>query len=259
MHPEQASLVAYAPLKRRLILGLAGAVALQARAIWASPLPALPLAVVDLPPWVLHDADQNRAGILIDLARQLEQSSGQALTKLAVPYKRGLTMLESGQAALMFAYDTSSLNQIADAIGALGSDDIVLLGRQGQRFSARTDLRGRVVGHIRGATYDADIVADKTIIKYETSSYAQSICMLLRGRLDAVVAPRIPLRYAMQKMGIGSDQFGPALTLRKTTLSLYQSHRHALSTQRPLLAQASRILHSRDALGQLIDQYLSTA
>jgi len=243
---------AHAPLKRRLMLALAGAAALPARA--ASPLP---FAIVDLPPWVTPDDGRHGGGILVELAGQLAGASGQSFDTQALPYMRALAMLESGSAALMFAYNTPRLDRAAANLGALGGDAIVMLARRGACCEKRPSRPGRVVGHIRGAAYPVDVIADDSVTKYPLNTYAQGLQMLLSGRLDALVASRTSLLYAMHRARIGAARFAPVTVLRETTLSLYLSRRHAASAQRGALARACLNLRRSDALGTLIARYIA--
>jgi ABC-type amino acid transport substrate-binding protein len=245
------------PPRRRLMLALAGA-AMPLRPARAAA-PALPFALVDLPPWVTPDDRQDGGGILVELARQLESGSGQAFDTQALPYMRALAMLESGAAALMFAYDTPRLERAALNLGALGGDAIVLLAGRGACCEKRPDRPGRVVGHIRGAAYPVDVIADDSVIKYPLNNYEQGLHMLLGGRLDALVAPRTSLLYAMHEARLDAGRFGPATVLRQTTLSLHLSRRHADAPQRGALAQARARLRRGDALGALIGRYITGA
>ena len=246
----------HSELRRTLLLGLAGTATVQMTPTFASSVvKPLPIAIVDLPPWVIHDTSHRPHGIFVDLARQLAETTELLLLPVSVPYARALALLRSGQAAMMFAYDTTRLHSVADALPPIAREDVLLIGRAKKPFASLSELRGSVVGHLRGTKYDPGFIADPAIIKYESNSYEQVLKMLLLGRLDAIVAPHTPLFYTMEKMGIPREQLGSALILSRTSLSVYLRRQHINSDLHVRLIRACTEMNSQHIMKKLIRKY----
>jgi polar amino acid transport system substrate-binding protein len=202
-----------------------------------------------------HHPSHRPHGIFVDLVHELAETSELLLSSVVVPYARAIALLRSGEVAMMFAYDTTRLHQVADALPSIAREDILLVGSLKKPFASMSELRGRVVGHLRGTEFDRDFIADPAIIKYEGNSYEQQLKMLLMGRLDAIVAPRTPLFYTMGKMGILREEIGTALILRKTSLSVYLRRQNVQADLHLRLSQACNVMNSQHIMEKLIRKY----
>lgn len=252
--------------RRQLLFGLAGALPVNLLPTTLLPAAAqapvgpvgvgkaLRVAVIDVAPWALRDQHGRAGGVFIDLARQLAQASGVGLELLVVPYPRAIAMLAASDADIMFSVGGDALQRVALPVATLADDDIILIARAGERLQSLADLRGKTVGHVRGAEYDAAFSADPAIIKYATSNYEQDVRMLLLKRIDAAIGVRTGLQYAARLQGAdrGSLQ---ALLLRRTQISLYLARRHADPRLAEQLRAACAMLYQRQAMRQLVRLY----
>lgn len=249
--------------RRQLLFGLASAVVLPAASPAASHarpgligvIKTLRVAVIDLAPWAQRDEHGRVKGVFIDLARQLEQTSGVALELLVVPYPRAVAMLASNDADMMFSVGSATLERVALPLATLADDDIIMLFRAGERLQSLADLRGKTVGHVRGAEYDAAFSADTSIIKYATRNYEQDVQMLLLKRIDAAIGVRTGLQYAARMLDADRGSLAPALLLRRAQISLYLGRRHADPRLAEKLQAACATLYQRQAMRQLVHLY----
>lgn len=251
-----------APLRRRLLLAAAATAGLRqpARAQGpASAPPSAPLRLVALgvAPFGMVAANGSVSGVFVDLAHLLAKESGLAIDATVVPYPRALAMTTSGEADLLISITNSRLDKVVRPLATILKGDIVAVGRAGSRFNSLADLRGKVVGHIRGAEYVAAFDADPAILKHETSTIEQTVRMLVEGRYDAAIGFRDSMLYALRELGLPRDKLGPMLDLGQRDVHLYMSQRSSRQDAAPRLAHAAEALRDKGSIKALQERYIA--
>lgn len=233
--------------RRQLSLGMLGmgAALLGAppMALPAPPAPPLSLALIELLPWATVTPGGERDGILVDVAGILSTLSGVALDVQLLPFARAASMLERGQVDCMVALQASMLDHVATRLAPLSDEDIVVVGRRGTVWRSLADLRGKIVGRLRHGEYDLEFAADANIIKYDTSSYRQSLDMLRVGRLDAVIFIRSALDFTLKSMGLTMAAVGAPLYLGSCPLTLYANRASANTASAQSLRDACKVVY----------------
>lgn len=243
--------------QRRRFIGALPAVALLAGAMPARATALAPLRVVTLSiePFGLLDAAGHAAGMYVDLAVSLSRESGIAFINTVVPYPRAMAMMVSGEADLVFSIPNSKLDQAAQPLAQLFKGDIVVVGRAGTRYNSLADLRGKMVGQIRGAEYVQAFVADPAISKHETISSEQTMRMLLEGRLDAAIGFRHAMFYALRSMKVSRERLGPTLLLSQLDVSMYLARSIRDPAVGATLVKAMAALRGRGVIKDLLERY----
>jgi len=250
-----------APLRRRLLLAAAAMAGAQ-RPAWAQasaastpPAVRLRLVAVGVAPFGMVAADGSASGLFVDLGHLLAGQSRLAIDVTVAPYPRALAMITSGEADLLASIPNSRLDQVVRPLANIFKGDIVAVGRPGTRFNSLADLRGKVVGHIRGAEYLAAFDADAAIRKHETTTIEQTVRMLLEGRYDAIIGFRDSLLYALRELGLQRDKLGPMLALGQREVNLYMSLRSRHQDMAPQLARAAETLRDQGGIKALWGRY----
>jgi len=219
----------------------------------APPAAPLSLALIELLPWASNTPAGARDGILVDVAGILATLSGVRLELQLLPFARAAMMLERGQIDCMVALQASTLDQVATRLAPLSDEDIVIVGRPGTFLRSLADLKGKIVGRLRHGEYDPQFAADDSIIKYDTSSYRQSLEMLRVGRLDAVIFIRSALEFTLKSMGLTAAAVGAPLYLGSCPLTLY-AHRASVATaSAQSLRAACKVVYKVQSVKALAD------
>jgi ABC-type amino acid transport substrate-binding protein len=212
----------------------------------------LRMVVVDLMPWAGRNADGQLEGVAVDLATQLSSLSGLPLTINAVPYARAIAMLTGGSADLMLAIAASPAHT-QPPVATLGTEDVIVVGRRGTRYSSAGELCGRRVALLRRASFADSLHA--CIARYETNSYEQGLRMLRQGRLDGVAGVRASMDYAIRHLGQQPSDYGAPLVVGQADLSLYLARRTVTPAMAARLQQACLQLQQQKQMPALLAQY----
>nr|WP_315250820.1 transporter substrate-binding domain-containing protein [uncultured Duganella sp.] len=242
--------------RRQLCLGMAATLLAATQPARAAPRPQLTLALIELMPWATASADGTQAGILVDTAEALSVLSGVDFQLLLLPYPRGALMLQHQQVDLMVALQAEGLDRVAARLAPLSMEEIIIVGRPGTVWRSMADLKGKTVGRLRYAEYDAEFAAAADIIKYDTNSYRQSLQMLRIGRLDAVIFIRSALLFTLKSMQLTMAAVGAPLLVGRAPLTLYASTACAASDSAEALRDACKTVYKRQtvrALAQLLN------
>jgi len=189
-------------LTRRSTLALTLPWPLAPRALAATPLKV----VADIePPFVLKPQHAMGAGMDVDIAREaLQLGGGPGIELEIVPFRRGLIMVEQGDADLTLGLVKTPDREPSLAFSRpYGHAPTLqfLSATQGPAMVQRlADLRSLRVGLLLGAKHPAALQAALGA----TPSYINSRTSLLRmaavGRLDVVVMERLTARWLMREL-----------------------------------------------------------
>jgi ABC-type amino acid transport substrate-binding protein len=246
--------------RRRLVLRAGAAAGLAFGVPFAAAEPSKPpavlkVAVFSLVPYGLLDSSGQPAGMMVDFQKQLAAESGVAMEVAVVPYPRAVAMMVAGDADLLFSFPNPQLREHAHQLGVIGTADVVVMGLAGRRFGSAEELRGKRVGHIRGAEYDIALQSDPAVARHETVTYEQTVRMLLEGRYDAMLGVRPSFLYTMRRLGVPRQKLGPELVLRKGELLLHYSRKRYQPQTAAALVRALASLRERGALAALFKAY----
>lgn len=242
--------------RRRLLGGLATALALSGlQRVSAAAPRRLKAVVIEVTPFGWPGVDGKPAGLVAELTQQLARDSGLAIDNVLVPYPRAVAMLASGAADLMISLVNSELERSARQLGLMYREDILLIARKGLPLARLADLRGKTVGHLRRAEYSAILQAESGIVRYETSSYEQTLNMLGLGRIDAALGTGTALYYAMRMLSMPPEKLGPVLSLGKRDVALYYASKNYEPALAGQLQRGMEAMRQSGAVAQLRAKY----
>lgn len=244
--------------RRRVLCSIAGMVS----GIWnrssALTMPesrGVTAALVNIPPWTSVDAPAAGRGIMVELVDELSRVSGIPIEIHKVPYAREVMMIEKGSAVLTIALRTAVIDRIATPLAKLGTEEVVVVGLAGSRISSIADLRGKLVAQLRYSDYLTEIIADPLIRKYDTTSYQQSVKMLLEKRVDAVIGLRTSLMYAVHQEPNAISKLSALLPLRTSEFGIFVSREFHDQGTIESLGVAAQAIANRRLFDRLRDQY----
>jgi ABC-type amino acid transport substrate-binding protein len=203
-------------------------------------------ALVNIPPWTSLDAPAVGKGIMVELFDELSQLSGIPIDIIKVPYAREVMMIEKGTAVLTIALRTAVIDRIATPLTKLGTEEVVVASMAGSGIASISDLRGKLVAQLRYSDYLSEVIADPLIHKYDTTSYQQSVRMLLEKRVDAVIGLHTSLLYAIRQQPQALGRLGAIVPLRTSEFGIFSSRTfHDVETIGRLEAAAHSITQRR--------------
>lgn len=167
----------------------------------------LRVALTDLPPWKMVDAKGVAQGIDVELLELLAERLGLELEYSLVPFRRGLYLLESGEAdiqigvlrrpereAYMYFIEPPYKNHTDKAF-------FVLKGNE-HMVQKHEDLHSLRVGTRIGVSYFPKFDNDPAIIKESVKALDLNFKMLMAGRVDTVVYTETTGDYTLRKLGL---------------------------------------------------------
>lgn len=156
------------------------------------------------------------SGIYYDLANVLIEEAGLKSNHRIYPYARIVNELKTGKTDLTIMFKYQELQDYVSYIAPLPTLVNVVIGLKGNKFSAISDLEGKTLGYLRGARLSEEIDQNSKIHKYPTKDFSQSIKMLNRGRVDAIIGPMAPILSAAEAMGTADKLDEPLFVSQRT-------------------------------------------
>ncbi len=197
------------------------------------------------------------SGIYFDLANQLSDESGFKAINLIYPYARIMKELKSGETDLTIMFKYKELSEDVIYIAPLPTLQNVVIGLVGTRIDAIDDLKGKVLGYLRGAKFSDVIDNDPDIYKYEVRDYFQALGMLKSGRVYAIIGPIDPILSATSKLGDNISILGKPFVVSERTpwVQMSKKSKH-IATIETLKKHITKIL-ARGDLALLRKKYIS--
>lgn len=159
-----------------------------------APLAAEPAILFDVanPPF-MYERNGVAAGIYPALVSEAFRRMGSTVTLRAIPWKRALLAIASGDAGIGGVYRNAAREFVWDFSDAIYEETTMLYVLRGGdfKFDSLSDLRGKKIGVIRGWSYGSafdSAVHDGLVAVEEETSDILNFKMLASGRLDAVLA-----------------------------------------------------------------------
>ena len=172
-----------------------------------------------------YEQDGKLTGLAYDLGNALAREAGLTAQNRQVRVVRAVEELSLGRADMVLMLPTPEIEEVADNLGPLLLMQTVVLGRRGMDYRCAEDLRGRTVASFRGARYDERVSPENGVTIYPTTNYLHSLKLLLGGRVDAVIGPRIGLMYTIRENHLSLDRFGEPLMLSDKQACVFVSRK----------------------------------
>ena len=230
------------------------AIALALQPTPSSAAEPLSFGVLSVPPYGLERDDKSVGGSNRDIAELIAAKAGLKFMYRLEPLPRLISDLKVGKLDLMIMFPTAETKPFA--LAELMPNQTVVLPNLSNAFPKFADLNGKTIGGLRGAVYDQQFDADKSIKKYDVDSYSMGLQMTRSKRIDGMIGPDFGLYYQMRLDGMKRDEFGAPLVLNTRMLFLLGS-----SAVPPELAArlkaATAELRSNGAIVAAADKYVN--
>ena len=151
------------------------------------------ISTVGFPPYGINEQGEF-SGLYYDMANLITANAGYSSNNIVTPYARIVEGIKSGNIDLTIMFRYPALEEYVDYVAPFPSQQLVLLGLQGQYFKKISDLSGKKITYLRGTKLNNEIDYDKTIEKYEVTDYIHAIKMLMAGRVDAIIGSFEPIK-----------------------------------------------------------------
>jgi len=179
--------------------GLRQALVLLCWAVLAAPAAAETLVVFgdDAYAPVIYSKQGQPDGALVRLLRRAESLTGDRYELRLVPWKRAYELARRGEGGLIGVSYTQERSVIFDYSKSVYDDDIRIVTLKGSQFafSDLSDLKGKQLGGVRGASYgetvDQAIAAGLVHVDRDIGQVSR-LRKVLAGRLDAALVGNGP-------------------------------------------------------------------
>lgn len=188
----------------------------------ALPLGSEPTVLFDAenPPF-MYARNGAASGIYPALVSEAFRRMDSTVTLRAIPWKRALLAIASGDAGIGGVYRTPSREFAWDFSDAIYEETAMLYVLRGGdfKFDGLADLRGKKIGVIRGWSYGHafdSAVHDGLVMVEEENSDILNFRMLAAGRLDAVLALKESGDRYSEFMNAGIHRLSGTVTSNRT-------------------------------------------
>ncbi|WP_417565098.1 substrate-binding periplasmic protein [Marinobacter sp.] len=156
------------------------------------------------PPYRIIENDE-RTGLYVEIFEEIADRLGWKVRYREAPFRRVLRMVQDGQVDVMLGpVETDERAELMEFVAPAFPPERRLFfylhnEHQVERYS---DLYGRAIGVLDGASYFHRFDNDKKLLKEPAPRYENLMLMMQKGRVDVVIAPELVGLYVIDKLGI---------------------------------------------------------
>ncbi|WP_404342121.1 substrate-binding periplasmic protein [Pseudoalteromonas mariniglutinosa] len=179
----------------------------------AKTTPKLTIAVDNAPPYGVVNVNGEVAGVMVDIIRQMQRYIDFKLEYVACPFLRCLTMLEQNKVDIMGGLiRTKEREQVMQFVVPpymILSSSFVFYARSDSEININQyhDLLDKKIAVMRGAAHFPKFDNDTRLNKVEALSEANAFDMLLKQRVDLVIAVEETADHSTHVLNRPAQQF----------------------------------------------------
>ena len=213
----------------------------------------LRVASADVWPWGYRTESGELAGTLVTFYDRLSVLIGKTFHNVLRPHRRVIRELESGRVDLAVLYESPTTEQAGILVAPVIQVRVLLAGLADSqlKLSLGGGLAGRTVAYIRGTYYGEAFEQDDSIRKVAVKDLRQAVEMLLRGRVDALVASDQSFFSTLHEMGLGAERFRLSVALQQQDGALYLSRASSRDDLVPELRRAVETMRRNGDLAEI--------
>jgi ABC-type amino acid transport substrate-binding protein len=141
---------------------------------------------------VIYQDNGQPAGVLVDILRKVSERTGDVYDVQLFPWNRAYDAALRGQGAVVGLSMNIERQSLFDFSDPLYNDDIQIVVRRGHEFpfTKLTDLKGKILGGVLGASYGEEVdraIRDGLFKMDRDVGQAGRLHKLLAGRMDAAL------------------------------------------------------------------------
>ncbi|MBE0507388.1 MAG: transporter substrate-binding domain-containing protein [Marinospirillum sp.] len=221
----------------------------------ASEEPPLIALIMETEPWgFYHPATGELQGIWLDIAQELELTSGLSQTKRLAPYARVIEGLANGAADVSYLIRSEDRDAEVTHAGHLFDFGSIVQVRQGIQLKSYDDLQGLRIGVLQSIRLSPRFDQDQQLHKVMVRNYENMLAMLAAGRLDAVSGNSLSLAYLQEQMQM-QGLVGDRLVLQVTPVTVQFSQRSQRLVQIPRIQKAVEQLREEGRIDAVLDAW----
>ncbi len=159
----------------------------------------------DAPPYAIEKTEKLHSGIIKDIATEISDELDISVTFVKTPRKRIERYLENNTIHLILmttpAWLSNSEKLQWSESYLIERDVIVIKADNPKEYQEINDLRGMIIGTIRGYKYPAlqSFFDDEYFIRYDVSNLEVNFIRLALDRVDALVGADILIGYQLKQ------------------------------------------------------------
>lgn len=160
-------------------------------------LQTIKVGLFNVPPFSYKNEIGAIDGVTYKFLEKISKKSEIKFEYHLLPYQRLLNSLKDGSIDLAMFYPSDSYKEnFKPLCETIGNDNLVILNEKitGKNLG---DLKSKKIAILRGAKYSEEFENNSDISKILVNNYTQSISMLLAGRVDGIVIPKVALSYLL--------------------------------------------------------------
>ncbi|EMP54320.1 extracellular solute-binding protein, family 3 [Marinobacter santoriniensis NKSG1] len=162
------------------------------------------VGVNNAPPYRIIEPGR-ATGLYVDIFKEVARLLGWRVRFREAPFRRVLLMMEQGEVDIMLGplktpEREKKLAYIAPAFPP--ERRLFFYLNADNRISRYSDLYGKRIGVLEGASYFHRFDKDGDLLKEPAKRYENLMLMMQRGRVDVVIAPELVGRYTINKLGL---------------------------------------------------------
>jgi polar amino acid transport system substrate-binding protein len=175
-------------------------------------------------PWGFYDAGGNPSGSLVRFADRLATIANRPLLNNLRPHARVLRELTNGDVDFVTLFESPKAEAGGLAVDTVATVKILMIGRAGDTYPLTLrQLRGEMVGYIRGTYYGEAFEQDERVQKVPVADLRQAVDMLRLGRIRALVASDYAFGHTISAMGLEAGEFRQDVAIAEQKGVLYMS------------------------------------
>lgn len=144
-------------------------------------------------------------GLYIDIFEEIADRLGWDVNYREAPFRRVLRMVQQGQVDIMLGpLETEDRTRMMEFVAPAFPPErrLFFYMDERHRIDGYSDLYGRAIGVLEGASYFSRFDDDPELLKESAPRYENLMLMMQKGRVDVVIAPELVGLYTVQKLGM---------------------------------------------------------
>ena len=145
------------------------------------------------------------AGLYVDIFEEIADRLGWKVHYREAPFRRVLRMVQQGEVDVMLGpLETEERAELMEFVAAAFPPErrLFFYANPENRIERYSDLYGRVIGVLEGASYFPRFDEDEKLLKEPAPRYENLMLMMQKGRVDVVIAPELVGLYTVRKLGL---------------------------------------------------------
>lgn len=159
------------------------------------------------PPYRIIEGGE-RTGLYVDIFEEIADRLGWKVRYREAPFRRVLRMVQQGEVDVMLGpLETEERAELMEFVAPAFPPErkLFFYSSSEHRIERYSDLYGRAIGVLEGASYFSRFDDDEKLLKEPAPRYENLMLMMQKGRVDVVIAPELVGLYAVEKLGLDME------------------------------------------------------